>query len=128
MGSRANASPGLSHVSDSLCNSDGNHDVSRQVQMKQQMQQPSQTFVNPNPVVQKDLRLISKFWANDEDDVLEEEADVPLDKSTTMDGSGGFNVVLTKSQKKKLRQKKRQAATAGHAQKALSRAGPKKFT
>lgn len=133
----APTSPGPSHVSDSICNSEGSHGVSDPLQLQQapalanviapDFISSKSSFQVNNPIVHKDLRIISKFWADGEDEALEEESNDQLAKSPNKNDSDVFNVALSKSQKKKLRQKKKQIAEVGNVHKALSRAGPKNF-
>lgn len=56
-----------------------------------------------NPVVHKDIRITSKFWANRVED---EETKEPHNNCDNKEGDQEFTVVHTKSQKKKLREKK----------------------
>lgn len=74
------------------------------------------------PVVQKDLRILSKFWRDAMED--EDEIEDPQDGSQ-MGEDPHFEVVLSKSQKKKLQKKKAQGKCDKYYTRA--RAGPTKY-
>lgn len=79
-------------------------------------------------VVQKDLRILSKFWSDEMDEEEEEEElQNPLENSALVQGEDPpFEVALSKSQRKKLRQKK---SKHGKSDRHItrSRVGPRNY-
>lgn len=69
--------------------------------------------------VHHDLRIVSKFWG-DEDDTDEE---TELENIANSPKSGGFTVVVSKSQRKKMK-KKNKTQLDIKKRRAHSRAGP----
>lgn len=70
------------------------------------------------PQVQKDIKIIFKYWSDETENVPEE--------NSVQINNDDFIVVLSKSQRKKMKKKANQAAKAQNVR-TRSRAGPSHF-
>lgn len=88
----------------------------------------SEFLSNPLPLnVKNDLRIVSRLWSDDQEDDIENEFSPVGSKAENAYGYPKFTAVLSKSQKKKIRQQKAKAAKTDLVN-TQRRAGPRNFT
>lgn len=81
-----------------------------------------------HPQVQKDLKFLkSKFWADGQDDELDDDISVSFPGNQVSNDDSSFTKVLSKSQKKKLKKNRNKQAAQSDCRVTRSKAGPLNF-